>query len=56
MNHAFSDHFAPVATSYANFRPTYSEVLFAWLVSWPLSLRVGRVGGMQVWRSNHCER
>lgn len=27
----FSDHFAPVATNYASFRPTYPAALFAWL-------------------------
>lgn len=28
---AFADHFAPVAASYANFRPRYPADLFAWL-------------------------
>ncbi|MHB1590464.1 MAG: class I SAM-dependent methyltransferase [Sulfuricella sp.] len=31
MNPAFNDHFAPVAASYASFRPGYPEALFAWL-------------------------
>jgi ubiquinone/menaquinone biosynthesis C-methylase UbiE len=29
----FSDHFAPVASSYADFRPSYPGALFAWLAS-----------------------
>ena len=34
MNHpTFSDRFAPVATHYARFRPTYPEALFAWLAT-----------------------
>jgi SAM-dependent methyltransferase len=33
MNPTFSDHFAPVAASYADFRPTYPQALFAWLAS-----------------------
>jgi SAM-dependent methyltransferase len=28
---AFKDHFAPVATAYADFRPTYPAALFDWL-------------------------
>ncbi len=31
MSHAFNDHFAAVAASYANFRPAYPAALFAWL-------------------------
>jgi SAM-dependent methyltransferase len=33
MSGAFSDHFAPVAASYAAFRPTYPPELYAWLAS-----------------------
>ncbi|NJC88504.1 MAG: class I SAM-dependent methyltransferase [Desulfuromonas sp.] len=33
MNQTFKDHFAPVAASYADFRPTYPPALFAWLAS-----------------------
>ncbi|MCM2266089.1 MAG: class I SAM-dependent methyltransferase, partial [Desulfuromonadales bacterium] len=33
MNQPFRDHFAPVATSYADFRPRYPRELFAWLAS-----------------------
>jgi SAM-dependent methyltransferase len=29
----FQDHFAPVATSYADFRPSYPPALFAWLAT-----------------------
>ncbi|TLM60395.1 MAG: methyltransferase domain-containing protein [Deltaproteobacteria bacterium] len=29
----FADHFAPVAASYADFRPTYPRELFAWLAT-----------------------
>ncbi len=31
MSRPFNDHFAPVAASYAGFRPTYPEPLFTWL-------------------------
>ena len=31
MNKTFSDHFAPVASHYADNRPTYPAELFAWL-------------------------
>lgn len=31
MTRPFNDHFAPVAASYAGFRPTYPAPLFAWL-------------------------
>jgi SAM-dependent methyltransferase len=33
MGQQFSDHFAPVAASYADFRPTYPAALFAWLAT-----------------------
>jgi SAM-dependent methyltransferase len=33
MAKAFSDHFAPVAASYADFRPSYPGTLFAWLAA-----------------------
>ena len=33
MSQAFSDHFAPVANRYADFRPTYPPALFEWLAS-----------------------
>lgn len=33
MTQPFCDHFAPVATSYADFRPRYPRELFAWLAS-----------------------
>lgn len=31
MGQTFNDHFAAVATSYADFRPTYPAALFTWL-------------------------
>jgi ubiquinone/menaquinone biosynthesis C-methylase UbiE len=31
MSQTFNDHFAPVASRYADFRPTYPQQLFAWL-------------------------
>lgn len=33
MSQSFRDHFAPVAASYAGFRPTYPQKLFAWLAA-----------------------
>ncbi len=33
MTQPFADHFAPVAASYADFRPTYPRELFAWLAT-----------------------
>jgi ubiquinone/menaquinone biosynthesis C-methylase UbiE len=33
MGKTFRDHFAPVASSYAGFRPTYPKNLFAWLAA-----------------------
>ncbi|MDG4553196.1 MAG: class I SAM-dependent methyltransferase [Candidatus Competibacter sp.] len=33
MHSPFTDHFAPVTTHYARFRPTYPEALFAWLAT-----------------------
>jgi SAM-dependent methyltransferase len=33
MDQTFNDHFAPVATKYADFRPRYPKSLFAWLAS-----------------------
>lgn len=33
MTRTFNDHFAPVAASYADFRPTYPAELFAWLAT-----------------------
>lgn len=33
MSQSFRDHFAPVAPSYAGFRPTYPQALFAWLAT-----------------------
>jgi len=33
MGQKFSDHFAPVAANYADFRPTYPRALFKWLAS-----------------------
>ena len=33
MNKTFSDHFAPVASHYADNRPTYPEELFVWLTN-----------------------
>jgi len=31
MGHTFEDHFAPVASKYADFRPKYPQRLFTWL-------------------------
>lgn len=33
MSSKFSDHFAPVAGTYADFRPRYPQALFSWLAS-----------------------
>ena len=33
MHSTFNDHFAPVSTHYACFRPTYPEALFVWLAA-----------------------
>lgn len=33
MNLPFNDHFTPVTTHYAQFRPTYPEALFDWLAT-----------------------
>lgn len=33
MNAPFNDHFTPVSTHYARFRPIYPEALFAWLAT-----------------------
>ena len=33
MSQLFRDHFAAVASSYADFRPTYPRSLFTWLAS-----------------------
>jgi SAM-dependent methyltransferase len=33
MSQLFNDHFAPLATTYADFRPRYPQALFGWLAA-----------------------